>query len=636
MRVTGLEQLNRLKDQGLRQIYPDRLKIVVGMATCGISAGADKVWTALEQQVAKAGLQTVLEKTGCIGFCQREPLVDVVYPKQVRVSYQNMTPAKARALVEALKAGEFFRENVLCRFDREEFLLEGISRPYANTSPPSLPGEIENYENLPFFKKQIKIALRNCGFIHPERIEEYIARGGYRALHRVLKGGSPEQAIAEVKASGLRGRGGAGFSTGLKWEYARNNDSDIKYVICNADEGDPGAFMDRGILESDPHTVLEGMAIGGYAIGASQGYIYCRAEYPLAIHRLKIAIEQAEGLGLLGDDIFGTGFSFGLKIREGAGAFVCGEETALIASIEGKVGEPRPRPPFPAQSGLWGKPTIINNVKTWSHIAPIIIRGAGWYASMGTEKSKGTTVFALVGKVNNTGLVEIPMGISLRDMIFEIGGGIAGDREFKAVQTGGPSGGCIPAQYLDTPVDYDSLSALGSIVGSGGMIVMDEGDCMVNMAKFFIDFTKDESCGKCTPCREGMLRLGEMLEAITSGRGQVADIDKLAKMSELIKKTSLCGLGQTAPNPVLSTIKYFRQEYEAHIREAKCPAKVCKPLITFTVIARKCTGCGLCRLQCPVDAVEGAKKAVHKVIQEKCIKCGTCLDACRFAAIAVE
>ncbi len=499
-----------------------------------------------------------------------------------------------------------------------------------------MPGEIENYENLPFFKKQIKIALRNCGFIHPERIEEYIARGGYRALYRVLKGGSPEQAIAEVKASGLRGRGGAGFSTGLKWEYARNNDSDIKYVICNADEGDPGAFMDRGILESDPHTVLEGMAIGGYAIGASQGYIYCRAEYPLAIHRLKIAIEQAEGLGLLGDDIFGTGFSFRLKIREGAGAFVCGEETALIASIEGKVGEPRPRPPFPAQSGLWGKPTIINNVKTWSHIAPIIIRGAGWYASMGTEKSKGTTVFALVGKVNNTGLVEIPMGISLRDMIFEIGGGIAGDREFKAVQTGGPSGGCISAQYLDTPVDYDSLSALGSIVGSGGMIVMDEGDCMVNMAKFFVDFTKDESCGKCTPCREGMLQLGEMLEAVTSGRGQDADIDKLATMSELIKKTSLCGLGQTAPNPVLSTVKYFRQEYEAHIREAKCPAKVCKPLITFTVIADKCTGCGLCRLQCPTDAIEGAKKAVHEVIQEKCIKCGTCLDACRFAAIAVE
>jgi len=407
-------------------------------------------------------------------------------------------------------------------------------------------------------------------------------------------------------------------------------------VICNADEGDPGAFMDRGILESDPHTVLEGMAIGGYAIGASQGYIYCRAEYPLAIHRLKIAIEQAEGLGLLGDDIFGTGFSFRLKIREGAGAFVCGEETALIASIEGRVGEPRPRPPFPAQSGLWGKPTIINNVKTWSHIAPIIIRGAGWYASMGTEKSKGTTVFALVGKVNNTGLVEIPMGISLRDMIFEIGGGIAYDREFKAVQTGGPSGGCISAQYLDTPVDYDSLSALGSIVGSGGMIVMDEGDCMVNMAKFFIDFTKDESCGKCTPCREGMLRLGEMLETITSGRGQEADIDKLVQMSELSKKTSLCGLGQTAPNPVLSTIKYFRQEYESHIREAKCPAKACKPLITFTVIAQKCTGCGLCRLQCPVDAIEGAKKAVHKVIQEKCIKCGTCLDACRFAAIAVE
>ena len=636
MKITSLEQLKEIKEQGLALTYPDKIKIMVGMATCGISAGADKVWKALEEKIAELKLDAVLEKTGCIGFCQKEPLVDVVYPKKVRISYQAMTPQKAEALVEAIKNGEVFQDNTLCRIDQEEFLVEGTSRPYANPHPPELPGEIPKYEQLPFFKKQVKIALRNCGFINPERIEEYIARGGYTTLHKVLTGMSPEQVIAEVKASGLRGRGGAGFPTGLKWEFARNNPGDIKYVICNADEGDPGAFMDRGILEGDPHAVLEGMAIGAYAIGSSEGYIYCRAEYPLAIHRLKIAIDQAEKLGLLGDNIFGTNFSFKLKIREGAGAFVCGEETSLIASIEGKVGEPRPRPPFPAQSGLWGKPTIINNVKTWSHIAPIMVRGSKWYSQYGTKGSPGTTVFALVGKVNNTGLVEIPLGITLREMIFDIAGGIAGDKAFKAVQTGGPSGGCIPEEHLDTPVDYDSLGALGSIMGSGGMIVMDERDCMVNMAKYFIDFTKDESCGKCVPCREGTLRLMEMLEAITEGKGQEGDIDKLANMSEVIKDGSLCGLGQTAPNPVLSTIRYFREEYEAHIWAKKCPAKVCKPLITFQVLDDVCNGCGLCRIKCPVQAVEGVKKEAHLILQEKCIKCGVCFDSCKFAAINVE
>ena len=636
MKITSLEQLKKIKEQGLALTYPDKIKIMVGMATCGISAGADKVWKALEEKIAELKLDAVLEKTGCIGFCQKEPLVDVVYPKKVRISYQAMTPQKAEALVEAIKNGEVFQDNTLCRIDQEEFLVEGTSRPYANPHPPELPGEIPKYEQLPFFKKQVKIALRNCGFINPERIEEYIARGGYTTLHKVLTGMSSEQVINEVKASGLRGRGGAGFPTGLKWEFARNNPGDIKYVICNADEGDPGAFMDRGILEGDPHAVLEGMAIGAYAIGSSEGYIYCRAEYPLAIHRLKIAIDQAEKLGLLGDNIFGTNFSFKLKIREGAGAFVCGEETSLIASIEGKVGEPRPRPPFPAQSGLWGKPTIINNVKTWSHIAPIMARGSKWYSKYGTKGSPGTTVFALVGKVNNTGLVEIPLGITLREMIFDIAGGIAGDKAFKAVQTGGPSGGCIPEEHLDTPVDYDSLGALGSIMGSGGMIVMDERDCMVNMAKYFIDFTKDESCGKCTPCREGTLRLMEILEAITEGKGQEGDIDKLANMSEVIKDGSLCGLGQTAPNPVLTTIRYFREEYEAHIWAKKCPAKVCKPLITFQVLDDVCNGCGLCRIKCPVQAVEGVKKEAHRILQEKCIKCGVCFDSCKFAAINVE
>jgi NADH:ubiquinone oxidoreductase subunit F (NADH-binding)/(2Fe-2S) ferredoxin/Pyruvate/2-oxoacid:ferredoxin oxidoreductase delta subunit len=577
-----------------------------------------------------------LEKTGCIGFCQREPLVDVVYPKKLRLSYQAMTPEKAQALVEALAKGDVYPDHLLCRIDQEDFLVEGETRPYANPHPPSLAVEVPRYAELPFFGKQVKIALRNCGFIHPERIKEYIARGGYKALYKVLTGLSPEEVIAEVKSSGLRGRGGAGFPTGLKWDFARKNESDEKFVICNADEGDPGAFMDRGILEGDPHAVLEGMAIGAYAIGAREGYVYCRAEYPLAIHRLKIAIQQAEDLGLLGDRIFGTDFSFTVEIREGAGAFVCGEETSLIASIEGNVGEPRTRPPFPAQSGLWGKPTIINNVKTWSHIAPIIMRGAQWYTGFGTEKAPGTTVFALVGKVNNTGLVEVPLGITLREMIFDIGGGIPGGRKFKAVQTGGPSGGCIPAEQLDTPVEYESLAALGSIMGSGGMIVMDDQDCMVNVAKYFIDFTQDESCGKCTPCREGTLRLMDMLEAITAGQGSEEDLDRLGKMSELIKKTSLCGLGQTAPNPVLSTLRYFRNEYEAHIREGKCPAKVCKALITFTVAAEKCNGCQACRLKCPVEAVSGAKKEVHEIIQDKCIKCGACFDSCKFDAIVVE
>ena len=636
MKIRSLERLEDIKQQGLALTYPDKIKIMVGMATCGISAGADKVYNALQAKIAELGLDVALEMTGCIGYCQREPLVDVVYPKQVRLSYQAMTPEKAEALVEAIHKGEVYPENLLCRIDQEDILVEDRMRPYANPHPPTLPVETPRYEDLPFFGKQVKVALRNCGFINPERIEEYIGRGGYQALFKVLSGMTPGEVIAEVKSSGLRGRGGAGFPTGLKWEFARKNDADEKFVICNADEGDPGAFMDRGILEGDPHAVIEGMAIGAYAIGAREGFVYCRAEYPLAIHRLQIAIQQAEDLGILGDKIFGTNFSFRLEIREGAGAFVCGEETSLIASIEGKVGEPRPRPPFPAQSGLWGMPTIINNVKTWSHIAPILVRGAEWYSGFGTEKAPGTTVFALVGKVNNTGLVEIPLGMTLREMIFDIGGGIAGGREFKAVQTGGPSGGCIPAEFLDTPVDYESLGALGSIMGSGGMIVMDERDCMVDVAKYFIDFTQDESCGKCTPCREGTLRLMEKLQAITEGQGTEEDLDKLVKMSEIIKKTSLCGLGQTAPNPVLSTIRYFRDEYLAHVRDGKCPAKVCKPLLTFQVVAENCTGCQLCRLKCPAEAVEGSKKEPHHIIQDKCIKCGTCFENCKFDAIAVE
>ena len=578
MKILCLEHLDEVKQRGLAMTYPEKVKIMVGMATCGISAGADKVYQALAGKLEEGNDDIVLDATGCIGYCQREPLVDVVYPGKVRLSYHSMTPETALELLEAIKAGEFYWQNLLCRIDQEEFLIEGVFRPYSNPHPPELPADIPSYHDLPFFKNQVKISLRNCGFINPNRIEEYIARGGYRAFYKAVTLLTPEQVIAEVKASGLRGRGGAGFPTGQKWEFCRQSPGDLKYVICNADEGDPGAFMDRGILEGDPHAVIEGMAIGGYAMGAREGYIYCRAEYPLAISRLKTAITQARSYGILGDKIFNSPFSFNLKIREGAGAFVCGEETALIASIEGRVGEPRSRPPFPAQRGLWKRPTNINNVKTWSHIAPIIARGADWYAGFGTENARGTTVFSLVGKVNNSGLVEIPLGMTLKEMIYDIGGGIQDNRLLKAVQTGGPSGGCIPADLMDTPMEYDSLAKLGSIMGSGGMIVMDQATCMVDLAKYFITFTMEESCGKCTPCREGTQRLLEILTNITEGKGRPADLGDLEELSDYIKEVSLCGLGGTAPNPVLTTLNYFREEYLAHIVDKQCPARVCKRL----------------------------------------------------------
>jgi NADP-reducing hydrogenase subunit HndC len=491
----------------------------------------------------------------------------------------------------------------------------------------------KSLENVQFFSRQLRIALRNCGVINPENIDEYIARDGYAALAKAVTEMTPAQVIDEVKKSGLRGRGGAGFSTGMKWSFAAKEINDQKYVCCNADEGDPGAFMDRSVLEGDPHSVIEAMAIAGYAIGSNQGYIYVRAEYPIAVKRLNIALDQAREYGLLGKNIFGTDFAFDLEIRLGAGAFVCGEETALMTSIEGKRGEPRTRPPFPAVKGLWEKPTILNNVETYANIPVILLKGADWFSSIGTEKSKGTKVFAVGGKINNTGLVEIPMGTTLREVIYDIGGGIPKGKKFKAAQTGGPSGGCIPNSHIDTPIDYDNLIALGSMMGSGGLIVMDEDNCMVDIAKFFLEFTVDESCGKCPPCRIGTKRMHEILERITNGKGEEGDIEKLEILAESIKQGALCGLGQTAPNPVLSTLKYFRDEYEAHVKEKRCPAGVCKAMLSFSIIADKCKGCSLCSKKCPVGAISGEIKKPYVIDKNKCIKCGVCMDSCKFAAI---
>ena len=591
--------------------------LICGGTGC-TSSGSQALFTKLEGELQAKGLENEIKivQTGCFGLCALGPIM-IVYPEGT--FYSRVTPEDIPEIVE-------------------EHLLKGriVERLVYNDKAEDKAVEetVASLSETQFYKKQKRVALRNCGVINPEVIDEYIAMDGYFALAKVVKEMTPEDVINTILASGLRGRGGGGFPTGRKWQFARASVSDKKYVVCNADEGDPGAFMDRSVLEGDPHALLEAMAIAGYAIGADEGWVYVRAEYPIAVKRLNIAIEQAREMGLLGKNIFGTDFSFDIHIRLGAGAFVCGEETALLTSIEGNRGEPRPRPPFPAVKGLWGKPTIINNVETYANIPRIILNGADWFSSMGTEKSKGTKVFALGGKIRNTGLVEVPMGTTLREIVEEIGGGIPNGKHFKAAQTGGPSGGCIPASLIDVPIDYDNLLEIGSMMGSGGLIVMDEDTCMVDLAKFFLEFTVDESCGKCAPCRIGTVRMLEILNKITDGNGEMEDLDKLEELANYIKAGSLCGLGQTAPNPVLSTLRYFRDEYVAHIVDKKCPAGVCKKLLNYTIDADKCKGCTLCARQCPAGAIIGKVKEVHVIDTEKCVKCGACVEKCKFGAIS--
>ncbi len=610
-----------LRTHGNASSKYERHVLVCGGTGC-TSSGSPKLIAKLEEEFAAKGLteKVQLVKTGCFGLCERGPIL-IVYPE-----------GSFYSRVELDEIPRIVDEHLIGGNPVKEFLYE-----------ETVDGDnIKSLDDTSFYKKQQRVALRNCGVINPECINEYIGRDGYKALGKVLTEMTPEDVIQTILDSGLRGRGGGGFPTGMKWKLARTivPDADIKYVCCNADEGDPGAFMDRSVLEGDPHVLLEAMAIAGYAIGANQGYVYVRAEYPIAVDRLNIAIQQAREAGMLGKDIFGTGFDFDIDLRLGAGAFVCGEETALMTSIEGNRGEPRPRPPFPAEKGLYNKPTILNNVETYANIPQIILNGAEWFQGIGTEKSKGTKVFALGGKIHNTGLVEVPMGTTLREVIEEIGGGIPNGKKFKAAQTGGPSGGCIPVEHFDIPIDYDNLIGIGSMMGSGGLIVMDEDNCMVDIAKFFLEFTVDESCGKCTPCRIGTKRLYEILDKITKGKGTLEDIDKLEELCYHIKTNSLCGLGQTAPNPVLSTLKFFRDEYIAHVVDKKCPAGVCKDLLSYEIEADKCFGCGMCAKQCPADAIQvtdytapGKKKPAYAIDKDKCVKCGACVASCKFKAI---
>jgi len=636
--IKSLADLEKIASEGARRLHPPHLKVMVGAATCGIASGAKDVIHAVEETLKSfgngAGATAVASRTGCIGMCYEEPLMDILKPGWPRITYSHVKPEQVAEILSAVKEGKVVKEGLLGKIEE----IEDYTRNTRNTRyryplenvPPEIAA-VEGLFNLEFTAKQQHIAMRNCGIIDPESIEEYIARGGYRGLYRVLTEMKPDEVIDMVDKSGLRGRGGGGFGTGRKWRYCKAAEG-YRYVICNADEGDPGAYMDRSLLEGDPHSILEGMLIGAFAIGSQQGYVYVRAEYPLAVRRLQNAIEGVRKHGLLGKDIFGTGFNFDLRIVKGGGAFVCGESTALMASIEGKPGEPRAKYVHTVEKGLWNQPTTLNNVETWANVPVIAVRGAEWFASIGNPESTGTKIFSLVGKVNRAGLVEVPMGITLREIIYDIGGGIPDGKPFKAVQTGGPSGGCIPANLIDLEVDFDRLWEAGSMMGSGGMIVMDSETCMVDVAKFFTEFLKDESCGKCVPCREGLSQTHEILKRITEGEGQESDLDLLEELGKAMQDSSLCALGGSAPNPVLSTLRFFRDEYLEHIKNKRCPAGVCTALIHFE-INENCTGCTLCVRNCPVDAITGERKQVHVIDQDACIKCGVCLDVCKFDAV---
>ncbi len=617
LKPEDLEKIAKVEKKRMAlQAGSERMKITVHMGTCGIAAGAMKTKHALETLIEKKKVKDILLTTsGCAGLCSREPMMTIEAKGETPVTYVDLTEKKIEEIVN------------------DHLLNAKVVRTYtlAEEDEP-----VPRLNEVGFFIKQRPIVLRNRGVIDPGRIEEYIARDGYRALAKALKEMTPQAVVKEIQDAGLRGRGGAGFPTGKKWELCRRSKGKIKYIICNGDEGDPGAYMDRSIVESDPHAVLEGMIIGANAIGASHGFIYLRSEYPLALKQINLAIDQARAHGLLGKDILGTDFDFDISVFRGAGAFVCGEETSLIASVEGRSPEPRLRPPFPVERGLWDQPTNINNVETWANVPQIILNGAKWYAEIGTETSKGTKVFSVVGNVNNTGLVEVPMGITLREMVFDIGGGIPKNKKFKAVQTGGPSGGCIPERLIDLPIDYEKLAEAGSIMGSGGMIVMDENTCMVDVAKYFIDFLREESCGKCTSCREGTEAMYNILNKICEGKGQSEDIALLEDLAEAIQEGSLCGLGQTAPNPVMSTLRYFKEEYETHIRDKRCPAGVCKSLIRYRIDEEKCTACMVCKKGCSVDAITGEKKQSQRIDTELCIKCGACYEVCKFDAVIVD
>ncbi len=672
MKLKSLADLDRVKEEGLRLLYPERMKICVGTATCGLAAGAGKVAETFRRMIDELKLDAEIEETGCIGFCQNEPIVTVYRPGRAKLVYCSVTPKKAEELARQLAEGEPTYDGTLGRILHEKALLTGDDKVLSKNGAGSGEGDVPDLDEIPFYRKQLKIALRNCGYINPNDIRHYIARGGYYTLRKVLTEWKPDDTIEEVSKSGLRGRGGGGFATGRKWRYCRNAQGDKHYVICNADEGDPGAFMDRSLLEGDPHSMIEGMIIGAFAVGSDEGYIYVRNEYPQAIRKLTRALEECHEYGLLGDDIFGTGFSFDITINRGGGAFVCGESTALMASLEGKVGEPRAKYIHTVEHGLRDQPSCLNNVETWANVPAVMGKGADWFASIGTGGSKGTKVFSLVGDIQNTGLIEVPMGISIREVLEDIGGGVGKGRRFKAVQTGGPSGGTIlvdvkgatvraepgtgaytvgvvPESLLDLPIDFDSLTEAGSMMGSGGLIVMDNTSCMVDVARYFLNFLTEESCGKCLPCREGLRQMVAILDRICDGKGEHGDIELLEELGNVVMDTSLCALGGTAANPPLSTIRYFRDEYEAHIYDKKCPAGVCKALITFGIDPETCTGCGLCLKACPTEAIftRAAKpgestpklrkgRELHDITQDKCIKCGACFEACKFDAVHKE